>query len=55
MKVPIQIVLLLVMVGACTRVVVSVKWLKSRNASSERVITRPPDRPSACPSIHRVL
>lgn len=35
--------------------VVSVKWWKSRDASSERVITLPPDLPSACPSIRRVL
>ena len=35
--------------------VVSVKWWKSTDASSERVITRPPDLPSACPSIRRVL
>jgi ABC-type transport system substrate-binding protein len=35
--------------------VVSVKWWKSRDASSERVITRLPDLPSACLSIRQVL
>ena len=35
--------------------VVSVKWWKSRDASSERVTTLLPDRLSACPSIRRVL
>jgi len=35
--------------------VVSVKWWKSADASSERVTTLLPDLPSACPSIHPVL
>jgi hypothetical protein len=35
--------------------VVSVKWWKSRDASSARVTTLLPDLPSACPSIRRVL
>jgi hypothetical protein len=44
-----------VVVWIVAMLVVSVKWCKSSDASSERVITRPPDPSSACPSIHRVL
>ena len=37
------------------KAVVSVKWWKSRDGSSERVTTLLPDLPSACPSIRQVL